>query len=217
VRFAIIRCWAAVATAILAAVGSDVSTEFTENCGWLGGVIRDNQHEAVLPALFLGAIVTLSLILFVLLSRIYPDDPLLSSIDHLPTRLVDAACSFGGSVLCVIAMEGYETRFGGLSPFDPGSVVLSHTLSLVTAFVIIGAIAHYALRTAIRAAAHASSIVTEVFVKFLRKLIGESLPPGKIHVSAFVLYVAHVPRFIAEGSRGFRAPPSSIPSNNFIT
>ena len=67
-------------------------------------------------------------------------------------------------------MEGYETRFGGLSPFDPRSVVLSHALPLVLTFVVMGAIVHYALRGAIRTASRASGRVAEVFVEFLRKL-----------------------------------------------
>ena len=179
-RFAIIRGWAALATALLTAVGADVSVEFAENSGWLGGVLRDNQHEAVLPTLLFGAVVTLSLTLFVLLARIYADDPLLSRIGDFRTRLVDRACSLFGSLLCVIAMEGYETRFGGSSPFDPRSVVLSHALPLVVTFVVMGAIVHYALRAAIRTARRASGLVAEVFVEFLRKLRGESTTPGMV-------------------------------------
>lgn len=209
-RFAIIRGWAVLATALLTAVGSDVSVEFAGNSGWLGGVLRDNQHEAVLPALLFGAAVTLSLTLFVLLARIYPDDPLLSRIDDFRTRFVDTACSLVGSLLCVIAMEGYETRFGGSSPFDPRSVVLSHALPLVVAFVVMGAIVHYALRAAIRTARRASGLVAEVFAEFLRKLRGESTTPGMVQHSAFVLYVVHGPLAVLDGSLGLRAPPRSI-------
>lgn len=209
-RFAIIRGWAALATALLTAVGSDVSIEFAENSGWLGGAFRDNQHEAVLPTLLFGAAVTLSLTLFVLLARIYPDDPLLSRISEFRTRFVDTACSLFGSLLCIIAMEGYETQFGGSSPFDPRSVVLSHALPLVVTFVVTGALVHYALRAAIRTARRASGLVAEVFVEFLRKLRGENTTPGMVRRSAFVLYVVHGPPAVVDGSLGLRAPPRSI-------
>jgi hypothetical protein len=214
VRFALIRGWAALATAILAAVAADVSAEFAENGGWLGGALRDNQHEAVLPALLLGTSAALSLIFFVMLARIGPGDPLLGRANHSGTRLVEAACSFCGSVLCVIAMEGYETRFGGLSPFDPRSVVMSHALPLIAAFLVTGAIVHCVLRAAIRAASHASSLVGAVFAGFLRKLRSTGAPAKEGRVSAFVLYVVHVPHAIA-GARGLRAPPRSIPSYCF--
>ena len=209
-RFTLVRSWAVVATAILAAVTADTGTEFAENSGWLAGTFRDNQHEAVVPALLLGAAAALSLMLFVLLARISPSDPLLSRMNDLRRRLVDIACAFCGSTLCVVAMEGYETRFGGLSPFDPRSVVLSHTLALVVAFLVVGAIVHYALQAAIGIASRASSVVAEFLVEFLRKLLRAGAPPRSVALSAFQLYVRHVPPGIAGGSRGFRAPPRSI-------
>jgi hypothetical protein len=132
------------------------------------------------------------------------------------TRLVDVACAFCGSVLCIIAMEGYETRFGGLSPFDPRSVVLSHSLALLIAFVVIGVMVYCALLVAIRVASHASGVVAGIFAEFLRKLLGVGAMPRTVGVSAFVLYVLHVPLAIADGSRGFRAPPRSILAGYFI-
>jgi hypothetical protein len=210
VRFAIIRGWAALATAILAAVGSDFATEFAENSGWLGGALRDGQHEAVLPALLFGSVVALSLTLFVLLARIRPGDPLLSRIDYFRTRFVDIAGSLVGSLFFVIAMEGYETRFGGLSPFDPRSVILSHALPLVVAFVVTGAIVHYALRAAIAAASRASEFISEVLGEFLRKILDNRRPSDIARVSAYALNVVHIPFAFALGSRGLRAPPHAI-------
>lgn len=216
VRFAIIRGWATLATALLAAVGSDIATEFAENRGWLGGAGTDNQHEAVLPALLFGAVVALSLILFVLLARIRPGDPLLSRIDHFRTRCVDIASSLVGSLLCVIAMEGYETRFGGLSPFDPRSVILSHALPLIVTFAITGAIAHYALRAAIAAASRASGFISEVLGEFLRWRADDRRSSEVARVSAFVLEIVHVPFALALGSRGLRAPPRAIVARYLI-
>ncbi len=206
-RFAIVRAWAALATAILAGATADAGTEFAENCGWLGGSIRDGQQEAIVPAFVLGAAIALALLLYILLARLGPADPLLSLMSHFRSRFVDGACALCGSALCVIVMEGYETRFGGLSPFDTRSVVLSHSVALVIAFAVIGAIVHCALRSSIRVAGHASEFVAEIFAEFLRKLLDVSATPRMVGVSAFVLYVLHVPLAIADGSRGFRAPP----------
>lgn len=209
-RFAFVRGWAVAATAVLAAAIADAGTEFAVNSGWLGGTLRDNQHEAILPALLLGAALALSLTLFVLFARISPRDPLLLRMNGLRTRSIDVAFAFCGSVLCVMAMEGYETRFGGSSPFDPRSVVLSHTVALVVAFVVTGSIIHCALRSAIRTANRASTVVVELFAEFLRKLLKVIAAPRTIALSAYELCVVHVRFRILCGSQGFRAPPRSI-------
>jgi hypothetical protein len=216
-RFRLVRLWAGAAAAILAAAAADAGTEFAENSGWLGGTLHDSQHEAILPALGLGAAVTVSLTIFILFARISPRDPLLLRLNGFRSRLFDIACAFCGSMLCVIAMEGYETRFGGLSPFDPRSVVLSHTLALVIAFLVAGAIVHCALRGAIGAASRASNVVVDFLVEFLRKVLRSVVPPRAVALSAFRLYVPHVPPGIAGGSRGFRAPPRAILSGYFVT
>jgi hypothetical protein len=210
-RFRVVRGWAVLAAAILAASTADAGTEFAENGGWLGGALRDNQHEAILPALVLGAALALGLTLFVLLARISPRDPLLMRLNDCRSRLFDIACAFCGSMLCVIVMEGYETQFGGVSPFDPRSVVLSHAVPLVVAFVVAGAIVHCVLRAAIGVAGRASNIVVEFLVEFMRKLLRSVTPRRAVTLSAFQLYVSHLPPGIAAGLRGLRAPPRSIP------
>jgi hypothetical protein len=209
-RFALVRGWAVAATAIVAGAIADAGTEFAENSGWLAGTLRDDQHQAILPALLLGTALTLGLILFVLLARISPRDPLLIRMDDLRTRFIDIASAFCGSMLCVVVMEGYETRFGGLSPFDPRSVVLSHTLALIVAFVVTGTVVYCALRSALRTASRASSAVVEFLAEFLRKLFGMTAAHRAPALSAYELDVLHVPFAIARGSCGFRAPPRSI-------
>jgi len=216
-RFRVVRIWAGIAAAILAAAAADAATEFAENGGWLGGTLRDNQHEAILPALVLGAAVTVSLTIFILLARISSRDPLLSRMNDLGRRLVDIACAFCGSMLCVVAMEGYETRFGGLSPFDPRSVVLSHTLALIVAFLVAGVIVHCAVRAAIGVARRASDVVFDFLIECFRKFSCAVTSPQAVARSAFQLYLPHVPPGIAGSSRGFRAPPRSILSGYFVT
>lgn len=209
-RFAVVRVWAAAATAILAAAIADAATELAVNGGWLGSGLRDNDHQAVLPALCTGAGLALSLLLAVLFSRVSPRDSLSLRITALRTRLGDVVCALCGSALCIVAMEGYETNFGGVSPFDPRSVVLSHAPALIVAFLLIGALVHCTLRAAVRAAAEASVAVAEFFEAFLGRDFGNGAPRRAARISAFELRVTHVPSWLARGSRGFRAPPRSM-------
>jgi hypothetical protein len=118
--------------------------------------------------------------------------------------------AFCGSALCVLTMEGYEMRFGGIAPFDPHSVVLSHCMVLIVAFIATGALMHYLLRSAIRAAARASTVVVELFVRFLREVLEAVAPPRTIAPSEYASSVVRVSLGIASGSHGFRAPPRSI-------
>jgi hypothetical protein len=210
VRFALVRVWAATAAAILAAAVADAATEYAANGGWLGTSVRDNDHQAVLPALLVGATVTLGLLFAVLLSRISPRDPLALRMIELRTRLADVAFAFCGSALCIVVMEGYETRFGGVSPFDPRSVVVSHAPALFVAFLVMGALLHCALRAAVRTAAEASAVVAKFLETFLGSGPLNASPLRGIRLTAFEPSGIHVPAWLIRGSHGFRAPPGSI-------
>jgi hypothetical protein len=209
-RFALIRGWTVAATAILTAAIADAATEFAENSGWLADTLRDDHQEAVFPVLLFGVAVAVSLTLFVVLARVSPGDPLVLRMNDFRTRSIDVACAFCGSVLCILSMEGYEMRFGGISPFGSNSIVLSHSVALIVAFLVTGALINCVLGSAIRTASRASVVVVEFLVEFLRKLLRAIAPPQAVALSAFRLEVTHVPPGIAGGFRGFRAPPSSI-------
>jgi hypothetical protein len=215
-RCAIVRAWTSLATALLTAAVADAGTEFAENLGWLGGSVRDAQHEAVAPALILGLAAGAALAAFVAFARIGPQDPLLRHMSRLRARLTDLAIALAGSALFTIAMEGYETRFGGLSPFDPRSVVLSHAVPLVVAFVFVAVLVHRAMRAALRLAGHAGELAAGALVEFLHKMLRAAVAPGAVHDSAFTLHVLHLPPAIADGACGLRAPPRSTPSYYFI-
>jgi hypothetical protein len=215
-RCAIVRAWTSLATALLTAAVADAGTEFAENLGWLGGSVRDAQHEAIVPALILGLAAGAALAAFVAFARIAPQDPLLRCMSGWRARTADLAIALGGSALCTIAMEGYETRFGGLSPFDPRSVVLSHAIPLLVAFVFVAAIVRVSIRAALRLASRAGELAASVLVEFLHKISRAQVAPGAVHTSAFTLRVLHLPPAIADGACGLRAPPRSIPSYAFI-
>jgi hypothetical protein len=215
-RCAIVRAWTSLATALLTAAVADAGTEFAENLGWLGGSVRDAQHEAVAPALILGLAVGTALAAFVAFARIAPHDPLLRHMNRLRARSTDLAIALAGSALCTIAMEGYETRFGGLSPFDPRSVVLSHAVPLLVAFGFVAVLVHRGLRAALRLAGQAGELAAGALVEFLHKMFRAAVAPAAVHASAFTLHVLHLPPAIADGACGLRAPPRSIPSYSLI-
>lgn len=205
-----VRAGAALTTALIAAGLADAWTEFTENLGWLGGSVRDVQHEAIAPVLLIGLAIGAALAAFVAFARIAPQDPLLRGMSGPRGVTTDLAIALAGSALCTIAMEGYETRFGGLSPFDPRSVVCSHAPALLVAFVVVAPIVFGIIRKALHLARHAGECATSVIVQFLRKILHDNVASGTIQTSAFTLHVVHLSPAIAGGLYGLRAPPRSI-------
>ncbi len=217
VRLAIVRCTAVAAVAILAAALGDAATESAQNAGLLGKCLHDNQHEALLPAFFLGAIIILALTLFLASARVAARDPLLLEMGNVLSRGIDLACAFCGSMACIVVMEGYETRFGGISPFDPRSVVLSHTLVLLVAIVLTGTIVYCALRAAIRVARNASTVVVAFIVEFLRRLLQIASASRATASDALDRRVTRVSLGIAGRCAGLRAPPPFVLFTYFAT
>lgn len=209
-RCAIVRAWTSLATALLTAALADAATEFAENLGWLGGSVRDGQHEAVAPTLLIGLAIGAGLAAFVVFARIAPQDRLHRCMRGGGALTADLAIALCGSALCVIAMEGYETRFGGLSPFDPRSVVLSHALPLLVAFLLVAIVVHCFLRIGLRIAGRVGQLAESVLVEFLHGISRGRVAPGAVHTSAFTLHVLHLAPAIAVGACGLRAPPRSI-------
>lgn len=209
-RSVVVRAGVSLTTALITAALADVGTEFAENLGWLGGSVRDAQQEAVVPTLLIGLAIGAALAGFVVFARIGPQDPLLRSMRGLWARTTDLAIALAGSALFTIVMEGYETRFGGVSPFDPRSVVCSHALALLVAFVLVAAVARGLVSAALRLAGHAGALATSAVVQFIHRIVRARTVLGAAHISAFTLHVVHLPPAIAEGACGFRAPPHSI-------
>jgi hypothetical protein len=216
-RCAAVRAGASLTTALITAGLADAWTEFAENRGWLGGSVRDAQHEAILPVLLIGLAVGAALAAFAAFHRVTPKDPLLRGVSGLRALTTDLAIALAGSALCTIAMEGYETRFGGMSPFDPRSVVCSHAPALLVAFAVVAPLVCGITRSVLRLARHAGQRATSVIVQFLRKISRANVASGAIHTSAFTLHVIRLSSAIVAGVYGLRAPPRSILSGYSVT
>lgn len=154
-RASIVRMATWFATALVAASTADAATEFAENLGWLGGTARDGHQETVLPVLSIGVGVALAISAYVACARISGRDLSQLRSRGIRTQILGAACALIGSLLCTIAMEGFETRFGGFAPFDAQSVIVSHAPALLAAFAVESVVIQGAMRELLYAAERA--------------------------------------------------------------
>jgi hypothetical protein len=211
-RYILVRIWAVLTIGLLAGVLGDVGTEFSATFGWLGAATRDVDHQGVLPAFAITLILALGLAAYVVGSRIAPNDALIRRLDDARGRAVDAIAAFIGSFATVVAVEGYETHFGGLAPFDANSTIIAHAPILVLSFVTIAVAARMMLGSAIRCAARSGALAAALlisFIRFSRSLPATAKHATRPHPEASCSHVA--PEIVK--SRGLRAPPPTLPAS----
>lgn len=198
------RIWSWVATALISAALGDAVTERAENAGWLGGSVRDLQHQAVLPTLVAGLVSALALIVVVMFVRTAVESATRQTLGERWMALLYALCA---AIVVSVLMEGYETRFGGVSPFDARSVVVSHAPALLIACIAVAAALQLALGAAIRLAWRAGDAVAGVLGAFFCRAVRANASLAAAYDSAFIAWVLRVP--IGRGGRGWglRAPP----------
>ncbi len=203
----IVRLGAWFATALLAAASADAVTEFVENLGWLGGSARDGHQETVVPVLLIGVAAALAVAAYVALARISGGDLSMLRSRGIRSQILGATCALIGSALCALVMEGYETRLGGLSPFDTQSVLVSHAPALLAAFAIIGVAIQSAMRELLSAAERAGDLAARTFVRFVRKLLRAPAGPGVSHARLITARVLHRSNPGEGAGSALRAPP----------
>jgi hypothetical protein len=210
-RYALVRIWAVLTVGLLAGVLGDAGTELFGVLGWLGGATRDVDHQGLLPALAITLTLAFGLAAYVVGSRIAPNDPLLRRLDDAGARVVDAVSAFVGSGVTVVAIECYETHFGGLAPFDAHSVVIAHAPILVLSFLTIAVGARMALGAAIRCAARTGAVAAALLTSFLRILRSYTATPKHATVRHPETSCSRAVSEIVN-SRGLRAPPRMLPT-----
>jgi hypothetical protein len=210
VRYMLLRIWAVLTIGLLAGALGDAGTEFSATFGWLAGATRDVDHQGILPVFAITFTLALSLAAYIVGSRIVPDDPLVRRLDDVRARAVDAIAAFGGSCITVVAMEGYETHFGGLAPFDAHSVVIAHAPILILSFVTIAVAARMMLGAAIRCAARSGALAAVLLTSFLRLSRSRPATPKHATMPHPDMSCSHVAPEIIK-SRGLRAPPRTLP------
>jgi hypothetical protein len=215
-RYALVRIWAVLTVGLLAGALGDAGTEFFESLGWLGGAVRDADQQGVGPAFAIGFALAIGLAVFVVASRIAPNDPLLRKLDDARARAVDAILAFGVCCVTLLGIEGYETQYGGLAPFHAGSVVIEHAPVLIVSFLAIAIAARFGLGAAIRAAALSGEMAVALWSSFLRierSHAAASKHDAMPHPDTSSSHVA--PDIV--NARGLRAPPIALPVLAFLT
>jgi hypothetical protein len=210
-RYSVVRIWAVITIGLLAGVLADAGTEFSAMFGFLGGIGKDVDQQGVLPALAITLALALGLAAYIISSRIAPSDPLVRKLDDARARAADAVAAFAGACITVVAIEGYETHFGGLAPFDANSVVIAHAPILVLAFLTIAVAARMMLGAAIRFAARSGTFAASLLTSFLRLSHSNAATPKHASMPHPDTSCSHVAPEIVK-SRGLRAPPSALPA-----
>jgi hypothetical protein len=210
-RYVVVRFWAVLTIGLLAGVLGDAGTEFSAIFGWLGTTTRDVDHQGVLPTFAIALLLGLGLAAYIVGSRIAPSDPLLRRFDDGRERALDAVAAFAASCITVVAIEGYETHFGGLAPFDAHSVVIAHAPVLILSFVTLVIAARTMLGAAIRCAARSGVLAAALLTPFLRISHSLSATPKHAKRPHGQTSRAHVAPEIIK-SHGRRAPPRALPS-----
>jgi hypothetical protein len=131
-------------------------------------------------------------------------------LDDARARAVDAIAAFAVSCVTVLAVEGYETHFGGLAPFDASSVVIAHAPILVVSFLTIAIAARMMLGAAIRFAACGGVLAVALLASFLRISRSRLTTPKHAAMPHPDTSCSHVAPEIIK-SRGLRAPPRTLP------
>jgi hypothetical protein len=209
-RYALVRIWAALTIGLLAGALGDAGTEFSATFGWLGGTTPDVDHQGVFPALAIALALAFGLAAYIVGSRIAPSDPLVRRLDDLRARAVDAIAAFAGGCVTVVAVEGYETHFGGLAPVDANSVILAHAPILLLSFVTIAVAARMMLGAAICCAARSRVLAAEALTSFLQISRSHLATPKHATMPHLEMSCSHVAPEIVK-SRGLRAPPWTLP------
>jgi hypothetical protein len=210
-----VRVWAAIIIGLLAGVAGDYGTELLAGYGWLRDVNPDVDQQGILPGLAVTAILALGLFAYVAASRICPNDPLLRKLDDSRARALDAIAAFAVSWITIVAIEGYETHFGGTAPFDATSTVLAHAPVLVVAFLTIAVAVRTILGAAIRFAARSAVATVALLASFLRFFRGRAV----VSKHAMRLHLDTSNGRLAAGvagACGLRAPPRMFPNSIFL-
>jgi hypothetical protein len=215
-RYGLVRIWAALIIGLLAGVVGDYGTEMLAGHGWLRNVNPDIDQQGVVPGLAVTAILALGLFGYVAASRVSPSDPLLRKLDDGRARGLDAIAAFALSWITIVAIEGYETHFGGTAPFDATSTVLAHAPVLVVSFLTIAVAVRTMFGAAIRFAARSAAATVALlasFLRFFRARVVASKHAMWLHLdtSNGRLAAAGV-----AGACGLRAPPRTFPNAIFI-
>jgi hypothetical protein len=201
----IIRAWATVAIALVAAAISDAVSEDAENLGLLSASAHDYGQQAVAPTLLLGIAVIVLLALYVAVTRVVPGNQVAAHLHNWRGRVVDAGAALACGSVLLVAMENYETAFGGPPALGPDSIVVAHAPTLFAALILTTIAVRMLLSVLIRFAIRTGDGAAQAIATFLPHLPRVKDPT--FSMPPFVACAATLQPAIAGFARGLRAPP----------
>ncbi|HEY5340396.1 MAG TPA: hypothetical protein VIK27_05160 [Candidatus Aquilonibacter sp.] len=190
--------WAALSVALAAAVCANACTEWLANL--MTGGVHDLHHESLLPAAIAAVVVTASLVIALLGLRIRREDGFARMHRSRGARLAFVLATALLTACVLVAMEGYETYFGGVAVFDPHSIVMSHLWLVALAYAVSAIAIDRMLRACLRIAAR---VVVLVLDAFRRRAVNDARAVGSYTPWAICRCASHIGSVC-----GFRAPPA---------
>lgn len=141
---------AACAVALGAAVLGDAVTEAATNLA--AGYAVDGHQEALVPGAVLAAVLLASVCALAIGAGRSRAEAFARILESPRVRAVFFVVTALAALAIVVAMEGYEMRFGGVSAFDPRSVLAQHLIPTLATYACIAALADRLLRACVRMA-----------------------------------------------------------------
>jgi len=200
-----IRYWAAFATTLGTAAFVDWSSELLSNAGLLGGVALPDQHqEAVVPVALMAAMLSFGLAATIAL-RAVRGDRVHYEAGSLRERLLLGFATLAATLATIVLMEAFEMRFGGISAFDPRSVLAEHAPALLAGYALVSTLVGSVVDACLRLAEVGGALVADAAGRFHRCTKHESAP---LRCEAgFDSCGAFGTSLVTLGSVALRAPP----------
>jgi hypothetical protein len=164
----------AFAVALSAAVIGDAVTEMAANL--LAGHAVDAHHESLLPAGGIAALLVAVVCGFAVAAGRAQAEAFAGILSARPIRIGFFVATAMLTLAIVVAMEGYETRFGGMSAFDARSVLAQYMVPTLLAYACVAAAVDRLLRVCVRAALAGWEAVMQAAAPSTRRRLALLIP-----------------------------------------
>jgi hypothetical protein len=173
-RCAALVLWAACTIALSAAVIGDAATEWLANLA--AGHIVDAHHESLLPAAVCAAALLVTLCAFAVFAGRACAEAYARLIAAPWLHVLFLIATAVLTLAVVVAMEGYETHFGGVNAFDARSVLAQHLLPSLGAYACVAGLIDRLVRACVRAAIAGWDALLRAAAPFARRFPSLSTP-----------------------------------------
>jgi len=155
--------------------------------------------------LLAGVAAIVLLALYVGVTRVAPGNQVAAHLQNWRGRLVDAGAALAFGSVLLVAMENYETAFGGPPALGADSIVVAHAPALLGALILTTIAVRTLLSVLIRFAIRAGNAAAHAIATF--RPHSARCEAAAFSMPAFVACAATLQPAIAGRARGLRAPP----------